>query len=669
MAHFIRGRRVACDTESTGLNPWIGDRPFAFSFATAKGATAYFEFPVDPMTREVLYRKKPKTFKKLQRFFADPKIEKVFHNAKHDVRMLEMAGIPVAGLIFDTEFKLRICDSTRQSYELKPVADDLFGIGKEDQKELGSAVAGLRSRAKRLGWAIAEDNEADYWLIQYAKEILIRSLKLLKTYQNAGPAARRKMRINARRKAKAMVELCQRYAVTDAERTITLDLFLEPLLDEYKVRHIYDEEMREVWPVVYGIESRGVYLNRRTVKKGLKKAKRQFAEHTETIEKLCRKAKSKLNPKTFPNSYPQKAAYFLEELQLDPLHYAKKTGNAKLDKTFLEFYAETVPMCGAIQGQGAAAKAINTYFLNYLSWMDELGIIHGSFQQCGAKTGRFACRNPNLQNVPKRLKAKLDKIMLEVRRPFGPRPGHVWYMLDFSQIEARLFADYANEKFMLKSFRRGRDVYQDFADVIADETGLSIERQETKSIFLGKLYGLGLKKLIKSIMDAMHGQKVDEDDARNVIDVFDNNFPRVSEFMQETIAYAKEHQSVYNRYGQRVDILPPRFDPSIGRMIDDSYKGVNYIIQSSAARLMKRAMVKCAAFLKEIGYGWIVMTIHDELVFEFPVDRRPKWVIQRLADLMADNEGKFPRVKTPVEVTKTTGSWLEPVEVDWVVSV
>jgi DNA polymerase I-like protein with 3'-5' exonuclease and polymerase domains len=575
-------------------------------------------------------------------------------------------GFTVKGPIFDTEFKLRICDSTRQSYELKPVCNELFGIGTKDQKELASAVNGLRTRARRLGWNVSPDNAADYWLIQYAEEILTRSLKLLKTYQNAAPAARKKLRINARRKAKGMVALCQKYAVTDAERTVTLDLFLEPILDEYEVRHIYEEEMKEIFPVVYAIESRGVYLNRRLVKKGRRNAVERLKKYKSQIVKLCREAKTKLNPETFPNSYPQKAAYFLEELDLEPLHYARKTGNPKLDKSFLEFYADNVPMCGAIQGQGVASKAIGTYYDNYLSCMDELGIIHGSLQQLGAKTGRLSCRNPALQTVPKRAKkGTVQQLLLEVRRPFGPRPGHVWYMLDFSQIEARIFADEANEKFMLKSFRKNRDVYQDFADVIAKQTGFDISRQDTKSIFLGKLYGLGLKKLIKSIMDAMQGQKVDEDDARGVIDCFDEAFPRVSEFMQETIEYAKTNLCVYNRYGQRVDILPPRFDPATGRTIDDSYKGVNYIIQSSAARLMKRAMVKCHQYLQRLGFGWIVMTIHDELIFEFPLGIPRRKIIHDLSDIMSDNDGMFKRVTTPVEVSKTMGSWLEPVECDW----
>lgn len=696
MKDFIKGRVVVCDTESTGLHTWRGDRPFMFSFASKRQREpVHFQIPVDPFTRRVKYEEAPLTMARLRRFFADPRILKVFHNSKHDVRHLEAAGIKVAGGIGDTELKLRICDSTRDTYELKPVCRDLFEIGTQDQKDLHKATAGLRTRAKKLGWMIATDAShgkgkvaADAWLCQYAEQILIESLPTLRTYSGGSKATRRKMEREARERAAEISGMCSTYAELDAVRALALDEFLEPYLDEYKVRHIYEEETKKVWPVTYAIESRGVFINRAVAKEGRQRAIELAEKASRRIEKHCGRAKSKLNPKTFPNSYPQKKAYFIDELGLEPLHYAKKTGNPKLDKTFLEHYAD-VPMCKAIQDKGKATKAKSTYFDTLLKETGEDGIFHGSFQQIGAKTGRFSARL--LQQVPKRGKCRkclkdlkiagwdgvfaickncgkattLD-ILLEVRKPFGPRPRHRWYPMDFQQIEARIFADYAEEDFMLKAFRRGDDVYQKFADVICDLTALPISRQDTKAIFLGKLYGLGRAKLVKQITDAAEGRSITTRTAMKVIEAFDESFPRVGEFMQETIQVAKSERAVYNRYGQRVDIKPPYFDPTTGKTFDESYRGVNYIIQSSAARLMKRAMFKCHQYLQDLGFGWIVMTIHDELIFEFEEDRRPKRVIQDLADLMSDNEGMFPKVKTPVDVSKVTGSWLQPTSLEWV---
>lgn len=728
---LITGRRIGSDTESTGLNPWAGDRPYAFSFANAKGSTAYAEFRVDPFTRGVDYRRpvhflinvkrQPlrKAWPAIKAFYRDRRITKVFHNAKHDVRHLEAAGVRLRGSIEDTEFKLRVCDSTRLTYELKPATKDLFGMEEDDGKELVKAVAFLRQRAVKLGYAVGrnqfEDDEergkknakGDYWLIQHAKAICVQSLRFLKSYKVGSPRVRARLKLEALKKAAGMGRLGIDYATQDAVRAVVLDAFLEPKLDEYKIRHIYNEEMREVWPVTYAIEGRGIFLRRKLVLKGRRLAIEQVNRSRRTIKRLCSEAKCSkhLNHETFPNSYPQKTRYFLGELGLAPLHYDKKTKNPKLDKTFLEHYADKTPMAGALQAEGKGAKAKGTYFDNYLSWMDAAGILHGSFQQIGARTGRYSARL--MQNVPKRakcpacrsdlkiagwvgdrVKCKACKAVVDldlmqwVRRPFGPRPGCVWYGMDFQQIEARVFADEAKEKFMLRSFRLGEDVYQKLADEIKEAIDVDVTRQDTKAIFLGKLYGLGWKKLIKQIMDAAAAE-IDEDTARLVVDTFDEKFPRVSEFMQETIREAKENRCVYNRYGQRVDILPPRFDPDLGKVVDDSYKGVNYKIQSSAARLMKRAMVKCHNFLVQWNrarfngnrrliekFGaHLVMTIHDELIFEFHKDHRPRSVIKKLAALMADNEGKFTRVKTPVDVSKITGSWLEPVACDWVTCV
>lgn len=701
MGHFINGRVVVCDTESTGLRTWAGDQPFMFSFASNRAdEPVSFEFDVDPFTRRVNYNSRPLTFAKLKRFFADPTIAKVFHNSKHDVRMIQDgAGMKVRGEIGDTELKLRVCDSTRETYELKPVCHELFDVSRKDQKDLHKAVAGLRTRAKKLGFKIATKQShgakgivaADAWLIQHAERILTESLVTLKSYTGGNRATRRKLERDARDRADEITAMCSTYAELDAVRALLLDTFLEPKLDEYGIRHIYEMEMKDVWPVTYAMETRGVYINRKVAERGRARAVELIEDASQRIEKLCRKAKSKLTPSTFPNSYPQKRKYFIDELKLEPLHFAKKTGNPKLDKSFLEHYADTVPMCGAIQDKGKATKAKGTYFDTLLQEAGADGIFHGSFQQIGAKTGRFSARL--LQQVPKRGKCRkcfkdlkiagwdgafaickscgkattLD-ILLEVRRPFGPRPGFRWYPMDFQQIEARIFADYADEKFMLRAFKRGQDVYENFADVISNETGLPITRQDTKAIFLGKLYGLGRGKLIKQITDAAAGQVIEDETAANVVQVFDERFPRVSEFMRETIAVAKAERAVYNRYGQRVDIKPPYFDPTTGKTFDESYRGVNYIIQSSAARLMKAAMVKCHRYLQSLGFGWLVMTIHDELIFEFEEDRRPKKVIQHLADLMSNNEGKFPRVKTPVDVSKVTGKgWLQPMPVDFVV--
>ena len=127
------GKLVACDTETTGLNAWLGDKPFAFSFCNEYGGTAYFQFKVDPFTREVDYHSRQPQFIKLKKFFEDPSITKIFHNAKFDVRMLDLIGIKVKGVLHETMFLAHTIDTSLPSLKLKWLAKYFCKIDTEDE--------------------------------------------------------------------------------------------------------------------------------------------------------------------------------------------------------------------------------------------------------------------------------------------------------------------------------------------------------------------------------------------------------------------------------------------------------------------------------------------------------------------------------------------------------
>ena len=273
--------------------------------------------------------------------------------------------------------------------------------------------------------------------------------------------------------------------------------------------------------------------------------------------------------------------------------------------------------------------------------------------QFGTKTGRYSGR---FQTIPKRLPP--GDVMLGVRKAITPRPGHVIYCADYKQIEARVYADEFEEATLLRAFADEADPYDYLKDAIVEGTGAPIDRQIAKSIFLGKIYGLGVTTMCGSIRDKMAAQgeaaEVDLDDAREVLEAFNETFPDVGRAMKETQRQARRDGFVVNRYGQKV--LVDR---------DFAYRGVNYIIQPTAARLMKRAMINCHKYLEEIGFGWLILTIHDELMFEFEKSRRPLWALRGLKERMEDNEGMFPLVTTPVDFEKCTRNWLERQDCKW----
>lgn len=604
---------VACDTETTGFNTWKGCRPYAFSFCDDKGNTAYVEFPVNPFTREVQYDKDPVSYRALKRFFADESIRKIFHNRKFDIRHCAAARLLVRGRTDDTINAVHCCNSAELTYALKPLAKKYADYPDDDQSDLKKVVISLRRKAKKLGWKIDADVEPDYWLVYHAAKLLTPE------------------------KAREVQNACRRYAVGDAERTMLLWMMCVNWMDELETTSVYDSEM-EFWNVIYQVEGRGVYADPKAVAKGIETCDRIMATANETIRTL---AGENFNP----DSVPQKRAYFIGKMNYKPVSYTKKTREPSMDKDFLESIFDKDPLAKAIIDNAQAIKARNTYLVTYRDDADADYTIHCSFRNTTA-TSRLGCAAPNFQNVPKRVPE--GSPMAIVRSVLGPRPNHIWYPGDYAQIEARIFADEANETTMLKAFAADRDVYQELADILVKIYGLNVDRQQSKGIFLGKLYGLGKAKLKAKL-------KVSDDEAHEIIRAFDNEFEGITDYMRKTKSEVHSNGRIILRDGRvlRVDR-------------DLSYKGVNYKIQGNAALLMKRAMIKCYNYLQERDIGaHLVMTIHDELIFEFHKDNRPISVLQELRRLMEDNEGMFSKVKTPVEFSKVVKSWTVKEDVKW----
>lgn len=636
MKHFIAGNVVAVDTETTGLDVWTGDRPFAFSFTNRQMKSAYFEFPVNPFTRRVMYEKRLKSFNRIRRFMSDERITKIFFNAKFDIRMCEHAGIETKGRVEDAAFASRISGVPRHLWKLKPLCKHYFDMSDEDQALLHSAVGSLRGQAKKFRWKVSNEVEPDYWLTQYAVPLMREGIQKRKQFSRPDVA-------RAIERGKRMKKLVRKYACNDTERTIAAWEFFKRQLRELDMWHLYEEEMYELWPVTYAMESHGLYIHRKT-------AQRCRAETMKKLKRARRTIKREL-PKDFnPNSHKQKVEQFVEKRGLEPLRHTP-AGNPQMDRMFFEHYEKKDEVIGALIEQSKCNKAIGTYHDYYLTAADEHGIIHPDLNQIGTKTGRYSGR---FQTVPKR--APKGDVMLEVRRPFRPRPGHVWYLADYAQIEARIWADEFDEQNMLQAFEENRDPYDELTEQILSITKYELRRRESKDIFLGKLYGLGRQKLIWKLMEARHGEDVDDEWADDIIVAFDTAVPKVQESMEQTKKLARAQGYVENRYGQRVYIEGDKY-----------YTGVNYLIQPSAARLMKRAMIRCHRYLQEIGYGRLLLTIHDELVFEFPLNKRPIRVLRTLKELMEDSEDVF-RVKTPVDIEKVTHSWLERRPCKWALS-
>lgn len=682
--HMGRFPRVACDTETTGLNPWLGDMPFAFSFASPEGQVAYVQFPVDPFTREVHYDAKPAAYRQVKEFYENPKVEKIFWNAKFDVRMCRAAGIKVRGTIHEGMFAAHTCNSLEMSYGLKQLSKKYLKFPDDDQKLLQAATVRARRYGKKAGWKRGEEVVQDYWMP-------------MSVFEEAGNGWEKDAR------------LCQRYAEFDAQRTILLWLFYANIMEEEGLRETYDFEMRKLWPVVFKMEDRGVRLYRQMTKKAISGNERDIAKLLAEIEKLAWKG--------FNLNSPQQLSRFLYRKLKLPVKKRTKTGLPSTDVKALREHASN-DVVRKVMAVRAMEKGVG-YYKKYLYFAipekqekKTIYIIHSSFEQLGPNTGRFASKTPNMQQVS-HLMVHTDIVSSSMtsRNLFGPRPGYVWYLADYKQLEVRIFASESQEEFMIKALKEGRDLHGECAnkiwggkdnpraldaimralDFYKDETssddvakvwkdmgirnpqkvpkpklermamawyksfGYNIvkaeasvhrenRRSQAKQVFFGKIFGGGPTAL-------MNVTGCSYEEAVEWITSYDEAFPGITEYMYREVKKARKNRCVYTAFGNRLSI-----DPNF------AYRAVNYKVQGGAARLVKKGMVECDALFQKMKWdAHILLTVHDELVFEVAEKDRSKKLLRGISGCMSDHGGRYT-LPTPVEIVRCNKYWSEKSE-------
>jgi len=602
--------KVAIDTETTGLNSWTGDRPFIVSWCwfNKEETQGLIRWEVDPFTRVV--RPLARDLEILREVLENPTIVKVFHNAKFDVRMLETVGLKVLGRIEDTSFMVRCFHNDLPTYSLKPLCKKILGIGDEELIDLKKACMQARREGKKKNYSFSESLEADYWMVENQK-------------------------------------LVEKYATQDAFRTKRLFEYLEKQLGKDNQKNIYEKELK-LFPITYEMETRGIALNPKILDAEISYHEKHLIESYKEVLKIG--GVKELNLK----SQPQVAELLYGKLKILCKDFTAK-GKRAVDVNAMKRINH--PIIDPFAEYKASKHALANFFMLYKKQSayrpnGEL-YLHPDFQQMGAKTGRFSCRKPNMQNVANALTTRSLK-PIQARRPFRPPQGFTWYTFDYSQLEVWIFAMFSGEKLMLDALLSNRDVHNETAnhiwgkgrDIVAEEKvkeGKSNTRARAKMMVFGVVYGMGV-----GAAQALIGCTATE--ARNYLDEFYKAFPGIKQFMQTFSRKAERDGFIENAYGRRYFIEPGL-----------SYRSVNYLVQGSGADLLKEKMVETTQYLKKKRIdGGLVMTIHDELIFEIKNTFATKRVLLDIKDIMEDHHGVFPIVKKfKVEIAKITsnGSW------------
>jgi len=241
------------------------------------------------------------------------------------------------------------------------------------------------------------------------------------------------------------------------------------------------------------------------------------------------------------------------------------------------------------------------------------GRLHTTLHQLGAATGRLASSNPNLQNIP--IRSEVGRV---IRRAFlPPTPGNVLLAADYSQIELRLFAHLSEDPNLIAAFEAGEDIHAFAARAvfgIAPDQNVSPEmRRRAKAVNFGILYGMGARGLAQSV-------GFSRSEAQAFIDAYFERFPSVRNYIQRTLARAREAGFVTTLMGRR------RYLPDLNsgnRMLRTAAErmATNAPLQGSAADLIKLAMVRVSRPLAEAQIpARLLLQVHDELIFEATPD-------------------------------------------------
>jgi DNA polymerase I len=305
-------------------------------------------------------------------------------------------------------------------------------------------------------------------------------------------------------------------------------------------------------------------------------------------------------------STPQLRRVLYEKLGLRP---SKKTKTGfSTDANVLESLREEHPIVDAILKFREKSKLKSTYIDALPPLVDPAtGRIHCRFNQTVAATGRLSSERPNLQNIPIR-----SVEGRQIRRAFIPDEGNVLLVADYSQIELRILAHLCEDPELVAAFERGDDIHRrSIAKALGiSETEVSPElRSIGKMVSYGVTYGMGPFGLSQRL-------RIPVDQARNYIDSFFALYPKVRTYLDEVVARAAEEGFTTTMLGRR-RYLPeltsrnPRVR-SLGERM-----ALNAPIQGSAADVIKLAMVKADRALEKMKTR-MILTVHDELVFEAP---------------------------------------------------
>ena len=430
------------------------------------------------------------------------------------------------------------------------------------------------------------------------------------------------------------------YACEDADVTLRLYPILKEEMEKYEVTSVFTHIEMPLLPVLARMERNGVRLDTAA----LEETGRNFTERMQQLETDIYELAGHEFTITSPK---QVGAVLFDELQISAKVKKTKTGQYSTSEEVLESLRDKHPIVEKILQHRALKKLLSTYVEALPKLIHpQTGHIHTSFNQAVTATGRLSSSNPNLQNIPVR-----GEDGREIRRAFVPEEGEVFFSADYSQIELRIMAHLSEDEHMVADFNSGLDIHAATAARIFHKPVEEVDRDErrkAKTANFGIIYGI-------SAFGLSERMGVSRGEAKELIENYFSTYPKVREYMNESIERAKQTGYITTQFGRRRYLA----DINAGNATVRGYaerNAVNAPIQGTAADIIKLAMVAIDRRLREEKLQTrMILQVHDELNFSVPPTE-----LEQVRHLVVEEMERAFQMRVPLVAECGEGTnWLE----------
>lgn len=412
-------------------------------------------------------------------------------------------------------------------------------------------------------------------------------------------------------------------------------------LEQNKLTSLFDEVEMPLAEVLADMEYTGVKLDTEVLRENSQTLAQDIADLEEHIYALAGEKFNIGSPK-------QMGEILFEKLRIIENAKLTKTKQYQTGEEVLNKLVNKHPIVSLILEWRSLTKLKSTYIDALPQLINpKTGRIHTTFNQTVTSTGRLSSVNPNLQNIPIRTERGRD-----IRKAFvAPSDDYVIMAADYSQIELRIVAHVCCDERMIDTFRQHKDIHASMAAHVyhvAEDEVTSTMRRNAKTVNFGILYGISAFGLAERL-------HIPQKEARELITDYFAGFPKISQYLSETMDFARKNGYVETLLGRRRYIKDINSANAILRKAAER-NAINAPIQGTAADLIKIAMVRIAREIKKQKLDCrMVLQVHDELVFEVR-----KTEVEKIKRTVRELMSTALQLSVPLDVEINEGkSWYE----------